>query len=246
MCIRDSSSSALFEPIEAPAEILCSVCLELPDAPQVLLPCGHTFCSTCQEGLTTCPDCRLNVDEDRGAMSIEQINILTSIQGVCSVCQWRGSYVDFRNMHTSTHATTHPVAVVENGSGHHDEDLQRHRTFSNCGGDPCKDHPVKQQHSNEDIYGERSVSSSDSQRTRSSSNISDHGHDTTRTRNPPLPAKAALNAAPKKSRYSPGRPHNRDCARPGSITGYVAQFNASKSSNGRRGGGGGGALVPIV
>lgn len=42
-------------------EIICNVCLEkIPD--RVLIPCGHTYCSTCLSQITICPNCRSSIN----------------------------------------------------------------------------------------------------------------------------------------------------------------------------------------
>ena len=72
----------------------CSVCLCLWHLPVELRPCGHIFCSSCVDRLTSCPECRADVAAREPPNRII-LNMISLARGKCDACCWVGTHEQF-------------------------------------------------------------------------------------------------------------------------------------------------------
>lgn len=91
-------------------EMTCSVCLELYTDPRVIKPCGHIFCLTCLQTLVICPECREPIT-GRRVINRKLQNLLDSIKGKCTACDWTGTFETFLDNHSKDHPA--PTATEE-------------------------------------------------------------------------------------------------------------------------------------
>ena len=64
-------------------ELSCPVCLDIQVCAHTLVPCGHSFCSPCLEGLEQCPQCRADITQFVPARQLDSlITHLTAVGGL--------------------------------------------------------------------------------------------------------------------------------------------------------------------
>mmetsp|Transcript_12502 Transcript_12502/g.20230 ORF Transcript_12502/g.20230 Transcript_12502/m.20230 type:complete len:210 (-) Transcript_12502:64-693(-) len=74
----------------AAADLTCPICLEIPETPTRLAPCGHLFCGDClaaafANGNRACPMCRCTAEKAELDLSAERSINLT--KDACEGCQ---------------------------------------------------------------------------------------------------------------------------------------------------------------
>jgi hypothetical protein len=92
-----------------PDDVECVVCLNPWTKPLEIQPCGHIFCLNCIETVPKCPSCRGDIVSRREPNRVLR-NIVNSLPGRCTRCNWKGVRGQFLESHAALDCTPAPAA----------------------------------------------------------------------------------------------------------------------------------------